>query len=883
MGAEAAVARPVPDPLLALARRTDPADPGAQNNLGVLLHRRGRPEAALHAFARALALDPAMRLARRNLSTAADAAAGGRREAELRARVRQDGADLDARRELARLLSALGRHDAARAELDALCALAPDAPGVHVERARAEQAAGDVDAAAAALERARALAPASATIRALLAHVTYHAGDPAAALAHVQDALRLGPDDADAHLLHGFLLGEMGRPEEGDAARARAIALNPALGRADANLVLAPTADADERTPEPAGATGEPPDAHLVLGAAFRHKGYLEEALREYRRAASLGAPEAAIARAVGELQLLRGAPDAACLPWARLTALAPDDASAWLGRAGAAQLAGRPDDARAAYLRVIALAPPDADVAAWAHNGLGVLRWAAGDLAGAASEFETAARAPGAVVPRLNQALALAALGDGARALPLARAAVRAAPERASAWTVLGGLLADAGRPGDARSAFARALDLDERDAAARYGLAFAAAALGEHDVARRETERALARTPVVPGRRLHLVLDLGGPVEFAVDAPDVTPAGAAVAGFALDDAAADALLAELLAPRFDADACAVAEGAHPYALADEHLAHGDVERAEAAISRALGRGGDRAEGLARLGALFARRGLHGEALERFVEARGFAPGLRAAVLGEVRALRELGRMREAREAAAVMAAAWPHDEGALALAALAHADAGDADGAVALLARAPALVHGADAWRDVAAAWRALGDAPASLAAQARVAALRPGDPRERLALAHAQRAAGDVADAARTLRALLVDVPTLADASLALAALHVDAGASREAVPLLAAVAARDPWHVDALGQLGAALADVGRPRDAAVAASRARRLDPEHALALAVEGDCRFAVGQRARAVACWRGALALEPVGAGATRARIALRAAGEGA
>ncbi len=883
MGAEAAVARPAPDPLLALARRTDPADAGAQNNLGVLLHRRGRPEAALHAFSRALALDPAMRLARHNIAAASDGAERGRREAELRARVRQDGADLDARRELARLLSALGRHDAARAELDALVALAPQAPGVHVERARAEQAAGDVDAAAAALERARALAPASATIRALLAHVTYHAGDPAAALSHVEDALRLGPDDADAHLLHGFLLGEMGRPEEGDAARARAVALNPALGRADANLALAPLAGAPARAPEPSAATGEPPEAHLVLGAAFRHKGYHDEALREYRRAAALGAPEAVIARATGALHLLRGAPVDACAPWTRLTALLPDDASAWLGRAGAAHLAGRPADARVAYLRTIALGDAASDVVAWAHNGLGALCWASGDVAAAARAFESAARLPGAVVPRLNHATALSALGEGARALAIAREAVRAAGDRGAAWTLLGRLLSDAGRPADARSAFARALDLDAEDVGARYGLAFAAAALGEHDLARRETERALAQSSIVPGRRLYLVLDLGGPVEFAIDAPDVTPAGAAVDGFALDDASADALVAELLAPRVEVGEGVAprAEGAHPYALADEHIAHGDVERAEAAVSRAMGRGGDRAEGLARLGALFARRGLHGEALERFSEARALAPGLRLAVLGEVRALRELGRMRQAREASDVMAAAWPHDDEALALAALAHADAGDGDGAQALLARAEPLLRGPAAWRDVAAACRAIGDAAACVAAQRRVVALSPGDTRERLALAHAERAAGARDDAERTLRALLADVPTLADASLALAALHLEGGAPREAIPLLASVAARDPWHVDALALLGATLADVGRTRDAAVAASRARRLDPEHALALAVEGDCRFAVGQRARAIACWRGALALEPVGVAAVRARAALRAVGE--
>jgi tetratricopeptide (TPR) repeat protein len=881
MGAAAPIpeaARPAPDPLAALARRADPADAGAQNNLGVLLHRRGRPEAALHAFARALALDPAMRLARRNLA-AADGGTGDRREAELRARLRVDGADFDARRELARLLSALGRHDAARAELDALAALAPEAPGVHVERARAEQAAGDVDAAAEALERARALAPSSATVRALLAHVTYHAGDPAAALAHVEAALRLAPDDAEAHLLRGFLLGELGRPADGDAARARAVSLNPALGRADANLALAPTADAPPG--ERAGGAGY--DAHLVLGAAFRHKGYHDEALREYRRAAALGAPEATIARAVGEAQLLRGSPEAAVVPWTRLTALAPEDAGAWLGRAGAAHLAGRPDEARAAYERTLALAPRDGEPAAWAHNGLGALRWAAGDLAGAAQAFaEAAARAPHAAAPRQNHATALGAMGDGARAVAAARDVVRDAPGRASAWTLLGALLAEARRPADARGAFARALDLDPDDVAARYGLAFAAAALGDHDVARRETERALARTAIVPGRRLTLVLDLGGAMEFGIDAPDVAPAAAAVAGFVLDERAADALVAELLAPRSESDAAGDgAPGPHAYALADEHLAHGDVERAEAAVSRALARGGDRAEGLARQGAIHARRGLHGEALERFADARALAPGLQLAALGEVRALRELGRMREARDAAAVMAAAWPGDAAAQALAALAHADADDAAGALALLARAGAGARDAATWRDLAAAWRALGDAEGALAAQTRVVECAPSDPRERLALADAQHAADRAADAERTLRALLADAPALADAALALASLRVAAGVGAEAVPLLAGVVARDPWHVDALARLGAVLADAGRPRDAAMAASRARRLDPEHALALAVEGDCRFAVGQRARAVACWRAVLALEPVGAGADRARSALRAAGE--
>src|SRR5512141_815614 len=56
--------------LLSLARRVDPTDPGAQNNLGVLYYRRGLFDEAIGAFSRALALDERMRVARRNLEIA---------------------------------------------------------------------------------------------------------------------------------------------------------------------------------------------------------------------------------------------------------------------------------------------------------------------------------------------------------------------------------------------------------------------------------------------------------------------------------------------------------------------------------------------------------------------------------------------------------------------------------------------------------------------------------------------------------------------------------------------------------------------------------------------------------------------------------------------
>jgi Flp pilus assembly protein TadD len=525
----------------ALLRRADPADAGAQNNLGVLLHRRGRADDARAAFARALALDPAMELARRNL-VATDAATGARRERELRARLRVDGADHDARRELARLLAVDGRHEAAYAELTALESLFPGDVGVLIERARVEHASGALDAAARTLARAAARAPRSATIRALLAEVTYHRGDPAGALALLGEALALAPDDADVQLLHGFVLGELGRADAANAARAKAVALNPALGRADANLTVRPTGGPVHRSVSPmsAGASGassgapaaaalahpparadptredrrEPPEAHLALANAFRRKGYLDEALREYRRAAAVGARPECVARALGTLHLERGAPAAAVTSWRRLVTRAPSDADAWLGLGVASHLAGDAAGARSAYARVVAALPgavADRRVAQ-ARTGLALLQWADGDVGHAAAALARVVSDVGLPAARVDLVTALAAAGEHARAVEAGRALVRDLPGRADAWTALGRVLAHLGRPAEARAAFARALDLAPDDVAARYGVAFAAAALGEHDLARRETERALAASALVPAPRLLLALDVDG-----------------------------------------------------------------------------------------------------------------------------------------------------------------------------------------------------------------------------------------------------------------------------------------------------------------------------------------------------------------------------------
>jgi len=76
------------DTLKSFARRIDPSDAGAHNNLGVLYYNKGLHDEAAAAFTKALELDPKMQVAQRNLEvTYFNTGYYDRRIAELEAEV----------------------------------------------------------------------------------------------------------------------------------------------------------------------------------------------------------------------------------------------------------------------------------------------------------------------------------------------------------------------------------------------------------------------------------------------------------------------------------------------------------------------------------------------------------------------------------------------------------------------------------------------------------------------------------------------------------------------------------------------------------------------------------------------------------------------------
>src|SRR5919205_3643059 len=87
--------------LRSFARRIDPSDAGAHNNLGVLYYQKGLIEEAIGEFARALELDSKMQVAQTNLEIAyRDSGHYERRITELREAARQRPESRSARWEL---------------------------------------------------------------------------------------------------------------------------------------------------------------------------------------------------------------------------------------------------------------------------------------------------------------------------------------------------------------------------------------------------------------------------------------------------------------------------------------------------------------------------------------------------------------------------------------------------------------------------------------------------------------------------------------------------------------------------------------------------------------------------------------------------------------
>ncbi len=833
------------DLLRAMRDRIDQQDPGAFNNLGVLYHARGLAAEAVDAFLHALALDPRMRTAARNLEVAAAVpGACDERLAQLEARIAADPDDRLAVRARAHLTRLIGRFPEAIRQLDAMIAEDPEEGEALFERGLIEQRIGDLRRAQRWFERA-VNAGSVSDARLHLAEVLYQRGQNEQALDVLDRLLEELPQHAEAHLLRGFLLGDMGHHEQAVQATRRAAELNPALETLQSDLSIAPHLPAGQVAMlevDPAGAL-----ARYGLGLAFRQRGYFREARTEFERALGQGEDERLVQHALAELDLLDGDSTAARQRYERLLA-GQESVRGWNEHGVALHQAGDVAAAADSYRRALRIDPRHA----LAYNNLGVALADRGDVEAAREALARAAELdPSFVRARRNLACLLSWHGEPTAALALLRELVEFHPRDADAWQIMGTVLAGLTRDEEARDAFVRAIEQCPTHAEARFGLATVLDRLGDHDGALRETQQALTLSPVRAETRLTVGIALQQECPEAVDSLDLLrlTSGAPLTGVSLDADAVGGLLPE---------------------LALHAVPRGPIERAVAACEEADA---------------FAERTLHGEAVERYQRARDLMQDepaaaasteqtmrqlWRRAALGEARSRCLLHQSRSARALLDTLATSTPDDPEVLALMATSLADqlcasggthdpdrARDQDAARAMLHRllgqsvnSAALLHFAGD-----AALR-IEERSLALGFYRRALAIDPTRPTPRLAIARLLRTQGDLLAARLEVVAALVASPFWREARLELALLHRASGRLGEARDVLVACLAEVPTDMEALEVLAGVLVAEERSEDARVAVDRLLRHDPSRAAAHWYDGVLLARQARLREALARW---------------------------
>lgn len=865
------------DLLRTLIERVDQHDPGAFNNLGVLYHSRGLHAEAVDAFLRALAIDPRMRTAARNLEIAAAApAACDARMAALDARVAADPDDRAAALERARLSRLVGRSDAAIRQLETLIAEDPDDAAALFERGLIEQRAGDLRRAQRWFERAVNVGGTDTDARLHLAEVLYQRGQNEQALECLDILLARHADSADAHLLRGFVLGDMGRHDAAIASARIAAQLNPTLsaaqidlslesgGLAGAPVAIDPSQASGMMSVEPEGAL-----ARYGLGLAFRQRGYFDEARREFERSLAGGEDARMAEHALGELDLIAGRFDDARTRYAALLAL-QEQPRLWNEHGVAMHQSGDVEGAADSYRRALRLDPRHA----LAYNNLGVALDDLGDHSAARESFVRASELdPTLIVARLNLSRWLAAQRDPLAALTLLRELVAFHPRDAESWKVMGTVLQSLDRTEEARDAFLTAIECRPSHAEARFGLARVLEQLGDGDGAARETQQALKYAPMRMASRLSVAIDLQRECPDAVGALELlaVQGGSPLRGIALpEDDLASLLPEQALAPSgaredarrgLDAGALAVTDAARTC---------------------------DDADG-------FSSRAVHGEALERYARARAYVDAAslaeleptaqlvwQRATLGEARSLCLLGRGAEALTQLKRAGALWPHHPEVLALFAFAAASDVDREPASAETARtamlrllrqdvtSAALLHFAG---DAAMKMR---DEALALGFYRRALAHDPARPTARVAIARMLRERGDLLAARLELVAALSAVPNWRDAVLELARVHRDARRHADARWILVDVLKRRPTDVEALQLLIEVLVGEERPHDARIVVDRVLRHDPENTGARWFDGVLLAQQSRTRDALARWAALAQSAEVDAFVQRARHAV-------
>lgn len=360
--------------LLSFAARVDRNDPGALNNLGVLYFRKGFHEEAIRQFKEAMKVDPRFELARENLQYLfTETKLDDPDVARWRQEVEQDPGNVEALMRLGVSCQNMGRLEEAAEILGQVVAQIPDNYMARVRLGSVLKARGLYQQSLEHYLCAESGAGASAVFHADLGEIYYNLGRTDEAISQLRKAVKLDAEYWRSHFLLSFAYGDIGHYQDALEESRVASRLNPSFQNTEANLALA----AHDRDKQQGMGKDIPSleSTSFTLGAAYRERGYLKEALKEFRKALEDMPDRDRVRIEIGKVHLAAGNHGEALAALLGALRENPDNPDAFRLCGCIYHAAGDRGKAAACYLQAYRLNSADADT----MNNLGVLLYQVG------------------------------------------------------------------------------------------------------------------------------------------------------------------------------------------------------------------------------------------------------------------------------------------------------------------------------------------------------------------------------------------------------------------------------------------------------------------------------------------------------------------------
>ncbi len=341
--------------LRSFASRVDRNDPGALNNLGVLYFKKGMYEEAISQFKEALKLDPRFDLARENIQYLFTET--GMEDPDVSRWKRELEGSPDSIEVMLRLgvsYQNMGKFQESLHVLGEVVAKKPE-HFLYVSEDMARSTVFHTD----------------------LGEIHYNLGRTEEAISELRAAIKLDADYWRSHFLLSFAYGDVGHLQDALEESRVASRLNPSFQNTEANLALSEYGG--ENPDRVGGGMGKDipslESTSFTLGTAYRERGYMREALKEYQKALKEMPDKDRVYLEMGKVHLAERRKDMALVNFLRALESNPENAQGFRFLGSVYHLRKEFFEAAACYLQSLRLnsAAPDT------MNNLGVLLYQVG------------------------------------------------------------------------------------------------------------------------------------------------------------------------------------------------------------------------------------------------------------------------------------------------------------------------------------------------------------------------------------------------------------------------------------------------------------------------------------------------------------------------